>query len=172
MTSLLSVSLRLVARTAHWQSRYSIVPAAKKTLYSKVMATPSVLPNYVYKILPNTSVYQGTPIPVPADWPFPQTEVDAKDGFVHMSTAAQLEGTLNRFFGTDQTVQLLKIDYARLSAFKIVKWEKASDGQLFPHLYATLDGEYVRDLNVVPKESGWGHAVKLLVEQGWIELDE
>jgi len=132
------------------------------------MATPQ--PNYVYKILPNTPVYQGTPIPVPPSWIFPQTEVDAKDGFIHMSTAVQLPGTLSRFFGSDETVQLLKIDYKRLSSFKIVKWEKASNGDTFPHLYAQLEGEYVRELKIVGKgESSWEAAVETLAQDGFVE---
>ena len=64
--------------------------------------------NYVYKILPNTSPYLGTPVPVPSSWVFPQTEVDARDGYVHLSTAAQLPNTLSRFFKDDESVAFLK----------------------------------------------------------------
>lgn len=132
------------------------------------MATPQ--PNFVYKILPNTPVYQGTPVPVPASWIFPQSEIDAQDGFIHMSTATQLPGTLSRFFGSDETVQLLKIDYKRLSSFKIVKWEKASNGDMFPHLFAQLEGEYVRELKVVVKgEGSWEATVETLTQDGFVE---
>ena len=137
--------------------------------YTQTMSAPSPLPNYIYKIFPNTTVYQGTPIPVPSDWSFPQTEVDAKDGFVHLSTLRQLPGTLSRFFTADDTVQLLKVDFARLSAFKIVKWEQASNGDSFPHLYAELTGEFVRDLKVVKKNSSWESTVEELIKQGWLE---
>ena len=46
-----------------------------------------------------------------------------------MSTAAQLAGTLNRFFKDDPKVVLLKMDYSRLSGFKIVKWEPSGSGE-------------------------------------------
>ena len=133
------------------------------------MSAPNPLPDFVYKIFANTSVYQGTPIPVPASWVFPQTDVDAKDGFVHMSTAQQLPGTLSRFFAGDSAVQLLKIDYKKLSGFKIVKWEKASNGDVFPHLYAKLEGEYVLDIKLVAKGDGWDYAMKELQQEGWLE---
>ncbi|KAI5116510.1 hypothetical protein M0805_001865 [Coniferiporia weirii] len=133
------------------------------------MSAPNPLPNYVYKILPNTSVYQGVPVPVPSDWEFPQTQVDLNDGFVHLSTLAQLPNTLSRFFGGDAMVQLLKVDYARMSAFKIVKWETASNGAAFPHLYARLTGEFVRDLKVVAKGDSWEETAKILEDKGWLE---
>jgi len=135
-------------------------------------AAPNQLPNYVYKILPNTSFFQGIPIPVPDSHEIKQTDVDARDGFVHMSTVAQLGGTLNRFFSSesDSIVQLLKVDYKRLSAFKVVKWERASNGESFPHLYATLVGEYVRDVKLVARGvHGWEDALGKLVEEGWLE---
>ena len=133
------------------------------------MSAPSPLPNYVYKIFPNTSPYQGTPIPVPSDWEFPQTEVDARDGFVHMSTLQQLPNTLTRFYGSDETVQLLKVEFKRLSSFKIVKWEKASNGDSFPHLYARLTGDFVLDLKLVGKDGDWKSTVEKLKDEQWLE---
>lgn len=47
------------------------------------MAAPSPLPTYVYKIL------DGPPAePLPAT--LPVSDLDAKDGFVHLSVAAQV----------------------------------------------------------------------------------
>lgn len=133
------------------------------------MAAPNPLPNYIYKILPNTSIYQGVPVPVPADWQFPQTESDARDGFVHLSTLKQLPDTLGRFYGSDETVQVLKVDFKRLSGFKIVKWEQAGSGGVFPHLYGKLEGAYVPALKVVAKGKGWEGTVNDLAESGWLE---
>lgn len=137
----------------------------------------SALPKHVYKILPNTSPYQGTPIPIPSSHEFPRTELDLKDGFVHLSTKAQLHNTLARFYSADAVVQLLKVDYGRMSAFKKVQWDLAGNGEYYPHLYGTLTGEEVVDLKLVanpPKsgeekdEDGWAEGVKLLEEQGWL----
>jgi len=141
------------------------------TLTPTMSASASTL-KYVYKILPNTAFYQGIPIPVPDSYEIKPTEVDARDGYVHMSTLTQLGDTLNRFFSSDEdkVVQLLKVDYKRLNAFKVVKWEKASNGDVFPHLYATLVGEYVRNLRLVARgKQGWQDTLGKLVEEGWLE---
>lgn len=99
-------------------------------------------------------------------------KLNARDGFVHLSTLAQLGGTLNRFFSSDsdRIVQLLKVDYERMSGAKVVKWEEASNGDSFPHLYATLTGEFVRGVKLVSRGvHGWEDALGKLVEEGWLE---
>lgn len=94
----------------------------------------STTPRFVYKIFPSpaaNSFYQfaGPPGPVAASHVFVPTPADAKDGFVHLSTADQVQGTLDRFFRGDdedqgaRQVTVLKLDYGRLSGFKVVKWE-------------------------------------------------
>lgn len=67
---------------------------------------------------------------------------DLADGFIHMSTAAQLPGTLARHFsgpdGAGQTgLVLITFDPACLGPG--LRWEPARDGSLFPHLYGDLD---------------------------------
>ena len=67
---------------------------------------------------------------------------DVADGFIHLSTAAQLPGTLERHFsGPDGTSRsglvLIALDPARLGPN--LRWEPARDGSLFPHLYGNLD---------------------------------
>jgi len=46
-----------------------------------------------------------------------------------MSTAQQVPGVLKRFFGDVDAVAIFRIEYGKLSAFKRVRWETASDGQ-------------------------------------------
>ncbi len=72
---------------------------------------------------------------------------DARDGFIHLSTAAQLAGTLARHFsGSDGRglpgLVLVSLDPAELGA--ALKWEPARDGSLFPHLYGALDPNLAR----------------------------
>ena len=136
---------------------------------NRSMSAPSPLPKFVYKILPATSVYFGCPIPIPSDWEFPKPEADLKDGFVHLSTRCQLPSTLKRFFASDASVQLLKVDYPRMSTWKIVEWEKASNGDSYAHLYGTLTGEIVTDIKVVSREEGWESICKKLEEIGWLQ---
>ena len=108
--------------------------------------------------------------------------LDLKDGFVHLSTAQQLPGTLNRFFAEHSEVVLLKIDYARLAAFKRVKWEQASNGDTFPHLYgAGIEGEYVDSFKELKRlagasaqgekgaEASWDDVLEDLKKEGWLQ---
>lgn len=92
------------------------------------------------------------------------------------STVEQLPGTLNRFFGDHKEVVLLKMDYARLSSFKKVKWEAASNGQMFPHLYGYgIEGENVESFQEVvrqgegEKTESWQDKLEQLEREGWLE---
>ena len=62
---------------------------------------------------------------------------DARDGFIHLSTRAQLRGTLERHFRGQRSLMLLSVCVERLPA-EALRWEPARDGQLFPHLYGAL----------------------------------
>ncbi|SCV71604.1 BQ2448_3192 [Microbotryum intermedium] len=136
----------------------------------------SAPPTYVYKLVTHPTVNQryAFPIPIPASHKFAISEVDAKDGFIHLSTAAQVQGTLERFFPQDQVVTLLKVDYGRLAGFKVVKWEKASNGQEYPHLYAAnLEGEYIdsfRDLACGGQgRQPWAEVIEKARQEGWLQ---
>ncbi|EJD01935.1 uncharacterized protein FOMMEDRAFT_20699 [Fomitiporia mediterranea MF3/22] len=139
------------------------------------MSAPNPLPSYIYKILPNTPTYQGTPQPIPSSWVFPKPQLDLTSGYVHLSPRNQLPTTLNRFFNSDadKTDQLLKVDYKKLSTWKKVNWERTSSGDVFPHLYADLEGEYVVGLKVIERENeekgGWEGTLGKLEEEGWLE---
>ena len=61
---------------------------------------------------------------------------DIRDGFIHLSTAGQLAGTLARHYqGRDGLVLL---GFAADELGEALRWEVSRDGELFPHLYATL----------------------------------
>jgi uncharacterized protein (DUF952 family) len=62
---------------------------------------------------------------------------DTRDGFIHLSAAHQLEGTLAKHFAGQDGLLLLALDPDRLGAS--LKWEVSRGGELFPHLYAPLD---------------------------------
>ena len=61
---------------------------------------------------------------------------DIRDGFVHLSAAVQLPGTLARHFSADKTLQLLVFDTADLG--DALKWETSRGGEKFPHFYGAL----------------------------------
>lgn len=75
--------------------------------------------------------------------------VDARDGFIHFSTAEQSPETASRHFAGVTGLVLVQIDADTLGT--ALKWEKSRNGALFPHLYGPLspkDAEWVVDLPV------------------------
>jgi uncharacterized protein (DUF952 family) len=62
--------------------------------------------------------------------------VDLADGYIHLSTAEQLEETLAKHFAGQHGLVIAQIDLAGLG--EAVKWEVSRGGALFPHLYAPL----------------------------------
>jgi uncharacterized protein (DUF952 family) len=75
---------------------------------------------------------------------------DARGGFIHFSTAAQLTGTLVKHFAGQRELLLVAVDADALSSS--LKWEPSRGGELFPHLYATLPLTAVRWTKPVPDE--------------------
>ncbi|KAJ2930193.1 hypothetical protein H1R20_g6881, partial [Candolleomyces eurysporus] len=93
-------------------------------------------PTYIYKIVHSSA----GPLPDPLPDRLPVSELDQKDGFIHLSTAKQVEGTLNRYFSGEQKIYLLRLDYS--SVKDLIKWEdrQGAEGNpggewVFPHLY-------------------------------------
>ena len=62
--------------------------------------------------------------------------VDLADGYIHMSTEAQLAETARRHFAGRSDLLLLTVDLSRFGDELI--WEPSRGGALFPHLYAPL----------------------------------
>jgi uncharacterized protein (DUF952 family) len=61
---------------------------------------------------------------------------DRRDGFIHMSTAAQSPGTLSKHFARHSHVWLVEVMTGRMGA--ALRWEPSRAGMLFPHLYGAL----------------------------------
>jgi len=61
--------------------------------------------------------------------------VDLADGYIHLSTAEQLEATARRHYAGRDSLRLLEVDLDRLDA---VTWEPSRGGALFPHQYGLL----------------------------------
>jgi uncharacterized protein (DUF952 family) len=86
----------------------------------------------IYKICP-AAMWQSAQ----SDGVFRGMEIDRRDGYIHFSTATQVEETAARHFAGMQDLVLVAVDGERLGA--ALKWEPARGGALFPHLYGTLD---------------------------------
>ena len=80
---------------------------------------------------------------------------DARDGYIHFSTAAQLPGTLAKHFSARDDLLLIAIDADALGA--ALKWEPSRGGDLFPHLYGTLATSAELWVKPLPRDSGGQH---------------
>jgi uncharacterized protein (DUF952 family) len=66
----------------------------------------------------------------------------ASEGFVHGSTAAQLERVVAERFPDRDDLLVLEIDPSRLTGE--LRWEDShGDGRLFPHVYGPIDREAI-----------------------------
>lgn len=85
----------------------------------------------IYKILPRllweqamkTGAFAGSP-------------VDAADGFIHFSTAAQVRETAAKHFSGVPDLLLVAVEADALG--RAIRWEPSRGGALFPHLYGSL----------------------------------
>ena len=89
------------------------------------------MPTTIYKICENAlwreaeraGLFRGAP-------------VDARDGFIHFSTAAQVRETAARHFAGAADLMLIAVETAALGG--ALRWEVSRGGDLFPHLYGPL----------------------------------
>jgi uncharacterized protein (DUF952 family) len=61
---------------------------------------------------------------------------DKRDGFIHMSTAEQAEGTRAKHYANVSDLVVAAFDPGVLG--KAVRWEPSRGGALFPHIYGLL----------------------------------
>ena len=61
---------------------------------------------------------------------------DARDGFIHLSTAAQVPGTLAKHFAGERGLVVVAIPASALG--DALRWELSRNEQRFPHLYAAM----------------------------------
>ena len=62
---------------------------------------------------------------------------DIRDGFIHFSTAPQVEETARKHYSGQTGLFLIAVDADLLG--KPLRWERSRNEQLFPHLYGELD---------------------------------
>ncbi len=91
-----------------------------------------MMDKFVYKIL------------IPEDWEsfrvrgeYLGSAHDKRDGFIHLSNRAQMQGTLDKHYKDTREVIIIEFEAAKMS--EALKYEASRDGALFPHLYGPLD---------------------------------
>lgn len=77
--------------------------------------------------------------------------IDVQDGYIHFSTANQVEVTASKHFSGESGLKLLGIEADNLTD---LKWEPSRCGALFPHLYRELRTEDVLFVRDLPFEDG------------------
>ena len=83
---------------------------------------------------------------------FKGSKNDLKDGYIHFSGEEQVKGTLKKFYSNQKDLFLLKVDTLKLEQ---LIWEQASDGNMFPHLYSSLDlSNVVDEFEISLKDDG------------------
>lgn len=93
--------------------------------------TDTALPTIAYKVLTAEQWAQFE-----ADGIFHGAPVDLADGYIHLSTANQLQGTLDKHFAGQSELVIAEINLAALGY--LVKWEVSRGDALFPHIYGDL----------------------------------
>lgn len=79
---------------------------------------------------------------------FKGAPVDIADGFIHFSTATQVQETARRHFKGQNDLLLLTLDDQDLADALI--YEPSRGGDLFPHLYASLSTKHVMRIASLP----------------------
>lgn len=73
---------------------------------------------------------------------------DHRDGFIHFSTAAQVEGSIAKHRAGQPDLLVLAVDPSVLG--ERLQWEASRGGALFPHLYGALSTTEVIRADAVP----------------------
>lgn len=99
----------------------------RKTDISTMSGPDFQLPNYLYKLVPSNAAPAD---PLPEELPL--SELDQNSGFIHLSTAVQVPGTLRHFFADEERVYILKIPFEPLK--EKIRWESPDKkGMIYRH---------------------------------------
>ncbi|WAJ30380.1 DUF952 domain-containing protein [Antarcticirhabdus aurantiaca] len=97
----------------------------------------------IYKIVPRPLWVEAE-----AAGAFAGAPVDARDGYIHFSTASQVRETAAKHFAGEADLLLVSVDAAALGS--ALRWEPSRGGALFPHLYDPMPLSAVRAVEPLP----------------------
>lgn len=107
----------------------------------------------LYKVCPRSSWSEALKVGV-----LPLSRDDARDGYVHLSAAHQVRGTLDRHFARQPELVLLALLPARFPEGAL-RWEASRNAELFPHLYGELRAELVSEVFELPLDGAERHVL-------------
>lgn len=108
-----------------------INPLAAKAVFGHERRMETKHPPTAFKIL---TAAQWTQFE--AEGVFKGAPVDLADGYIHLSTQDQVQGTLDKHFAGQDGLVIAEVDLAVLKGSII--WEPSRGGALFPHIYGDL----------------------------------
>jgi uncharacterized protein (DUF952 family) len=85
---------------------------------------------------------------------FEGAPIDIADGYIHLSTAAQVAGTLDAHFARRRDLFLAAVDLTKCGT--AIRWERSRGGALFPHLYGRLSRDLILASGSVTRDAGGG----------------
>ncbi len=91
----------------------------------------SASPTTAYKVLTASEMAA-----LEGDGSFAGAPVDLADGYIHLSTAEQLDETVDKHFAGQSDLHVAAIDLDAQG--DTLKWDPSRGGQLFPHIYGPL----------------------------------
>ena len=77
---------------------------------------------------------------------------DKRDGYIHLSTAAQLTATVDRHFADGGDLHVAEVDLEALG--DAIRWEPSRGGEDFPHLYGALPLDAVVAYSPLERDDG------------------
>jgi uncharacterized protein (DUF952 family) len=115
---------------------YEVKPSKANVRGGRVVATIyKICAEALWRETKQEGVFRGAP-------------VDARDGFIHFSSATQVRTTAAEYFAGLENLLLIAVDADALGA--ALRWEVSRGGELFPHLYGHLPLAAVRWVKPLP----------------------
>jgi uncharacterized protein (DUF952 family) len=101
----------------------TFVPTLRRELRAGMPLIYKICPLALWRGAERAGAFAGAP-------------VDLADGFIHLSTAAQVRETAARHFAGEGDLVLVAVEAEALG--EALRWEPSRGGALFPHLYGVL----------------------------------
>lgn len=106
-------------------------PRAGSGKMAMTQQTESAKPSVAYKVLTAMQMRELEQVGTFAGAP-----IDLADGYIHLSTAEQIDETVDKHFAGQNDLHVAAIDLDALG--DAVRWDPSRGGQLFPHIYVAL----------------------------------
>ena len=111
----------------------------RKSAGSKVPVLYKIMSRQEWETAQANGIYEGS-------------EVDRRDGFIHLSASHQVRATAHKHFSG--RVDLLLASVAEEALSPNLKWETSRGGDLFPHIYGALPLSAVSEVIPLPLVKG------------------